>query len=294
MDVLISTDFTETISLTLSPIAISELMKMISRSAYFLACSIGTALHSYINQTSSSDGHLSMWENLCMHATVCLMCAGQSSSAGHAAKSGQFKGQFSWVKYDPTVLKGLLRMIDEALYNPFTTIAISKLLEIISRSAYFLPWKLVTALGPDKPKIGSPQKPLKLRNASIGSSGVGRLQMPNQITLLTGPHAAQLMSWSWNHVQRQILSASMAVVKIPNHSGQQLNQSFTLPPQRNNFHQLILNHWPTHWLSSSTRKLFLSNFPFPPNSVVLHLHLILTNPTLVKHSPISHLSLQPK
>ena len=42
-----------------------------------------------------------------MHATVCLPCAGQSGSAGHAAKSGQFKGQFSWVKYDPTVVKGL-------------------------------------------------------------------------------------------------------------------------------------------------------------------------------------------
>ena len=84
-----------------------------------------------------------------MHATVCLLCAGQLGSVGHAAKSGQFKGQFSWVKYDPTDVKGLLSMIDEALYNPFTTVAISKLLEMIGRSAYFLAWSILTALHSD-------------------------------------------------------------------------------------------------------------------------------------------------
>jgi hypothetical protein len=31
---------------------------------------------------------------------VRLLCAGQPGSVGHAAKSGQFKGQFSWDKYD--------------------------------------------------------------------------------------------------------------------------------------------------------------------------------------------------
>ena len=42
-----------------------------------------------------------------MLATVCLLRAGQPRRAGDAAKSGQFVGQFSWDKYDPTVVKGL-------------------------------------------------------------------------------------------------------------------------------------------------------------------------------------------
>ena len=46
--------------------------------------------------------------------------------------------------------------------------------------------------------------------------------------------------------------------------------------------------------SFSVRKLSLSNSPYPPNSMVLHLHLFLTSPTLDKHSMTSHLSLQPK
>ena len=51
-------------------VAIWKLLEMICRSAY--ACSITTALHSNINQTAGSGGHLSMWENRCMHATVRL------------------------------------------------------------------------------------------------------------------------------------------------------------------------------------------------------------------------------
>ena len=67
-----------------------------------------------------------------MHACiVCLLCAGQLGSIGHAVKSAQFKGQFSWVEYDLTAVKGLLSMIDKALYKPFRTVAISKLLEMI-------------------------------------------------------------------------------------------------------------------------------------------------------------------
>ena len=61
---------------------------MIGRSAYFLAWSILTALHSDINQTAGLGDTLSMWENRCMHATVCLLCAGQLGSIGHAAKLG--------------------------------------------------------------------------------------------------------------------------------------------------------------------------------------------------------------
>ena len=42
-----------------------------------------------------------------MHATVCLLRAGQPRWAGNAAKSGQFIGQFSWDEYVPTDVKGL-------------------------------------------------------------------------------------------------------------------------------------------------------------------------------------------
>ena len=51
-----------------------------------------------------------------MHATVCLLRAGQPRRAGAAAKSGQFVGQFSWVTGDPIVVKGLYRVIEIALY----------------------------------------------------------------------------------------------------------------------------------------------------------------------------------
>ena len=84
-----------------------------------------------------------------MHATVCLLRAGQPRRAGDAAKSGQFEGQFSWDEFVPTDIKGLLSMIDEALYNPLTTVAISKLLEMIGRSAYFPRLLVATALDSD-------------------------------------------------------------------------------------------------------------------------------------------------
>ena len=42
-----------------------------------------------------------------MHTTVYLLPAGQPRRAGMAAKFGQFVGQFSCVKYDTPVLKGL-------------------------------------------------------------------------------------------------------------------------------------------------------------------------------------------
>ena len=38
---------------------------------------------------------------------MCLLRAGQLRRAGDAAKSGQFIGQFSWVKRDPITVKGL-------------------------------------------------------------------------------------------------------------------------------------------------------------------------------------------
>ena len=61
-----------------------------------------------------------------MHATVCLLRAGQPRRAGAAAKSGQFVGQFSWVTGDPIGLKGLYSDIKNALYNPLRTTAIQK------------------------------------------------------------------------------------------------------------------------------------------------------------------------
>ena len=57
----------------LRPVAISKLLDLIGRSAYILAFSPATAPDSDINQTAGSGGHLSMWENRCMHATVCLL-----------------------------------------------------------------------------------------------------------------------------------------------------------------------------------------------------------------------------
>ena len=42
-----------------------------------------------------------------MHATVCLLRAGQPRRASRAAKSGQFIGQFTWVTGDPMGVKGL-------------------------------------------------------------------------------------------------------------------------------------------------------------------------------------------
>ena len=44
----------------LTPVSISKQLEMIGRSAYILAFSIVTALHSDINQTAGSGGHLSM------------------------------------------------------------------------------------------------------------------------------------------------------------------------------------------------------------------------------------------
>ena len=61
----------------LTPIAIS---KQIGSSVYLLFCPFVTPLHSDITQTASSGGHLSMWENRCMHATVCLLRADYHNS----------------------------------------------------------------------------------------------------------------------------------------------------------------------------------------------------------------------
>ena len=72
-----------------------------------------------------------------MHATVCLLRAGQPRRPGDAAKSGQFEGQFAWEEKFPFDVRGLLSIIDEALYNPLTSVAIRKLLEVIGISAYF-------------------------------------------------------------------------------------------------------------------------------------------------------------
>ena len=47
----------------------------------FLVRLIATALHSDINQTTGTGGYPSMWENRCMHATVCLLPAGQPNRA---------------------------------------------------------------------------------------------------------------------------------------------------------------------------------------------------------------------
>ena len=92
----------------LTTTAIQKLLEMIGRVRLCPSYSFATALDSDINQTAGSGGYLSMWENRCMHGTVCLLRAGQPRRAGAAAKSGQFVGQFSWVTGDPIVDKGLI------------------------------------------------------------------------------------------------------------------------------------------------------------------------------------------
>ena len=86
---------------------IQKLLEIIGIVSLCPSCSFATALDSDINQTTGTGRLLSMWENRWMHAAVCLLRAGQPRSAGDAAKSGQFIGQFSWVTGDPIVLKGL-------------------------------------------------------------------------------------------------------------------------------------------------------------------------------------------
>ena len=92
---------------SLKPVVISKQLEWIGRSVYILAWSIATALHSDINQTAGSGGHLNTWENRCMRVTVCLLRASRRTRAGDAAKSGQFIGQLSWVTGYPIGLKGL-------------------------------------------------------------------------------------------------------------------------------------------------------------------------------------------
>ena len=91
----------------LRPTAIQKLLEIIGRVRLYPLCSFATALDSDINQTTGSGGHLSMWENWCMHAAVCMFRAGQPRSAGDAAKLDQFVGKFLWVTGDPIRLKGL-------------------------------------------------------------------------------------------------------------------------------------------------------------------------------------------
>ena len=122
---------------------------MIGRVRLSPSYSFATALDSDINQTAGSGGYLSMWENQCMHGTVCLLRAGQPRCAGAAAKLGQFVGQFSWVTGDPIVLKGLYRVIKIALYNHLRTTAIRKLLEMIGRVRLCPSYSFATALDSD-------------------------------------------------------------------------------------------------------------------------------------------------
>ena len=91
----------------LTPTVTQKLLEIIGRVRLCPSCSFATALDSDINQTTGSGGHLSMWENRCMHAAVCLLRASQPRSAGDTAKLGQFIGQFSWVTDDPIGVEGL-------------------------------------------------------------------------------------------------------------------------------------------------------------------------------------------
>ena len=88
----------------LRPVAISKLLELIGRSAYILTSSPATAPDSDINQTALPAREC---EKI-MHATVCLLRAGQPRCTSNAAKSGQFRiGKFSGVIGDPMGVKGL-------------------------------------------------------------------------------------------------------------------------------------------------------------------------------------------
>ena len=84
-----------------------------------------------------------------MHAAVCLLRAGQPTSAGDATKLGQFVGKLSWVTGDPIGVKGLYSEYKITLYNPLRPTAIQKLLEIIDRVRLYPSCSFATALDLD-------------------------------------------------------------------------------------------------------------------------------------------------
>ena len=61
-------------------VAISKLLEMISRFTYVLGCSITNALHSDINQTAGSGGHLSVRKM--MHACYSVSAACRPAEMG--------------------------------------------------------------------------------------------------------------------------------------------------------------------------------------------------------------------
>ena len=89
----------------LRPTAIQKLLEMIGRVRLYPRLLIVTALDPDINQTTWVV--IRVCKKICMHAMVCLSRASQPKSAGNAAKSSQFIGQFSWFTGDPIGLKGL-------------------------------------------------------------------------------------------------------------------------------------------------------------------------------------------
>ena len=121
----------------LTTIAISKLLEMIGRSTYFPRV---------LDRDRSPLGHKpdcrlawsSEYVRKSMHACHSV------SAACRLAETRERRGEIGSVQRSilvgricPTVVKGLLTIIDKALYSPLTTVAISKLLEMIGRSTYF-------------------------------------------------------------------------------------------------------------------------------------------------------------
>ena len=52
-----------------------------------------------------------------MHATVCLLQAGQPKRDSNTAKSGELLGEFSWVELDPMGVRGLYPVSSWALLD---------------------------------------------------------------------------------------------------------------------------------------------------------------------------------
>ena len=114
------------------PAAIQKLLEIIGRVCLYPSCSFATALDSDINQTTGSGGHLSMWENRCTHAAVCLLRAGQPRSSGDAGEIGSIHRSILVGHRRPTGLKGLV-----ALPLHFT-LSISTVLQADTQSFTFL------------------------------------------------------------------------------------------------------------------------------------------------------------
>ena len=92
----------------LTLVAISKLLEMIDI-VHLYPCVLNRDRSWLRHKSDCRLGWSSKYVKKSIHAchSVCLLHAGQPKRAGDAAKSGEFIGEFSWVEYDPIIVKGL-------------------------------------------------------------------------------------------------------------------------------------------------------------------------------------------